>query len=100
MTIPVPKQRTSKVKSKRHTHDGIGVCSPKPPQTPPIQRSVSDFAKLCNQSFCVINSPFPKGRFSNTMIIERQSSTCHLGKSRAFIFPVKPCPAAFRKNYG
>ena len=28
---------------------GMGVCSPKPPQTPPIQRSFSDLVKFCSQ---------------------------------------------------
>jgi hypothetical protein len=51
---PVPKQMSIKVNNKRHTQEGTGVCSPKPPQTPPIHRSVSDFVKLCNQSSCVM----------------------------------------------
>lgn len=33
----------------RHVQEGIGVCFPNPPQTPPIQRSSLAVLNLCNQ---------------------------------------------------
>jgi hypothetical protein len=52
--IPVPKHKTSVTKNRRHAHDGMGELSPKPPQTPPIHLSVSDFVKFRSQFFSVI----------------------------------------------
>jgi hypothetical protein len=49
MSNPVPKQKKSRQNSTRHTQEGIEVCVPNPPQTPPIQRSFLDLASLCNQ---------------------------------------------------
>jgi hypothetical protein len=49
MSNPVPKQKKSRQNSTRNTQEGIDVCMPNPPQTPPIQRSFCDFDSLCNQ---------------------------------------------------
>ncbi len=49
MSNPVPKQKKSRQNSTRQTQEGIDVCAPNPPQTPPIHRSFLDFASLCNQ---------------------------------------------------
>jgi hypothetical protein len=49
MSNPVPKQKKSRQNSTRHTQEGIDVCVPKPPQTPPIQWSFLDLDSLCNK---------------------------------------------------
>ena len=43
-----------KVNSRRQVQEGIGECLPRPPQTPPIQRSWRDRVKVCSQLFAVI----------------------------------------------
>lgn len=45
---------TDKVNSRRQVQEGIGVCLPKPPQTPPIQRSWRDRVKVWSQSIAFI----------------------------------------------
>src|SRR6266496_442741 len=37
-------------KSARQTHEGIGVCSPNPPQTPPTPTSFFDFDRVWTNS--------------------------------------------------
>jgi len=49
MSTPVPKQKKSRQNITRHTQEGIDVCMPNPPQTPPIQRSFFDLDSLCTQ---------------------------------------------------
>jgi hypothetical protein len=49
MSNPVPKQKKSRQNSTRHTQEGIAVCVPSPPQTPPIQRSFLALDNRCNQ---------------------------------------------------
>jgi hypothetical protein len=39
MSNPVPKQKKSNENITLHVQEGIGVCFPNPPQTPPIHRS-------------------------------------------------------------
>jgi len=58
MSNPVPKQKKSRQNSTRHTQEGIDVCVPNPPHTPPIQRSFLDLASLCNQFLSDIFPPF------------------------------------------
>jgi hypothetical protein len=58
MSNPVPKQKKSRQNSALHTQEGIDVCVPNPPQTPPIQRSFLDLASLCNQFLSDIFPPF------------------------------------------
>jgi hypothetical protein len=49
MSNPVPKPKKSNENITRQVQDGIGVCMPSPPQTPPIQWSSFDLDKVCNQ---------------------------------------------------
>ncbi len=58
MSNPVPKQKKSRQNSTRHTQEGIDVCVPNPPQTPPIHRSFLDLDSLCNQFLSDIFPPF------------------------------------------
>src|SRR5574340_748657 len=53
----------------RHVQEGIGVCRPNPPQTPPIHRSCLDRESLCNQ-FCSVTIPvFTAGTLTIFLIL-------------------------------
>jgi hypothetical protein len=54
----VPKQRKSNANITLHIQEGIGVCFPNPPQTPPIHRSSFDLDNVLNQFCPAISPPF------------------------------------------
>jgi len=57
---PKPQKKNRKAKRNLQHQDGMGVCFPSPPQTPPIHLSVCDFENRCNQFFSHISQP-PQG---------------------------------------
>ena len=58
-TNPVPQKRNRRENSNRKNHNGIEVCSPRPPHTPPIHLSLLDFVKVCSQFPIDIFSALP-----------------------------------------
>src|SRR5436190_15056406 len=75
--------------SARQTHEGIGVCSPKPPQTPPIQTSFFDLVRFWT------NSTNEVGRFSRGGVAP---SACSDLASAAFVGMDRERKAAPRTN--
>lgn len=41
----MPPAKSEVTNATRHSHDGIGVCSPNPPHTPAIFLSLADFRR-------------------------------------------------------
>jgi len=52
---PVPQISINNANIRRQVQEGTGVCSPRPPHTPPIQRSFCDLVKFWSQFFGAIN---------------------------------------------